>query len=520
MRLKQPPPSEAGNLLPREETPCFPIRRIVLNNAYGQPADPRYETALTAANPVADPTIGRCLGAAGINRVMARIQNAVIAQGEITTRILAPTQDLKSGVLTLTVLPGHIRETRLTADSSPQATLWNALPFKDGALLNLRDIEQGLENLKRVPTADADIQIVPSAAPGAKPGESDLVIRWRQTQPVRFSLSTDDSGTKATGKNLASATLSLDNAARLNDLFYLTWMQDLGGSSPGARGTHGYVAHYSLPYGYWQLGFTASYNTYNQAVAGTTQTYRYSGESSNREIRLSRVFYRDAVRKSTLSIKGWLRTSNNFIDDTEVQVQRRRMAGWELGLTHRENLASATLVANLAYRRGTNALGALPAPEEAFGEGTARPSFFTADAQITLPFQLASQSLRYSGAWRGQWNRSTLVPQDRFAIGGRYTVRGFDGESILSAERGWLLRNDIGLALGASGVELYLGMDRGEVSGPSSRALVGKRLTGAIVGIRGAYKSCSYDFFVGQPINKPDGFQTATTTGFSLNWSI
>ncbi|WP_301102652.1 ShlB/FhaC/HecB family hemolysin secretion/activation protein [Propionivibrio sp.] len=26
------------------------------------------------------------------------------------------------------------------------------------------------------------------------------------------------------------------------------------------------------------------------------------------------------------------------------------------------------------------------------------------------------------------------MPQDRFSIGGRYTVRGFDGESVLMAD--------------------------------------------------------------------------------------
>ena len=42
----------------------------------------------------------------------------------------------------------------------------------------------------------------------------------------------------------------------------------------------------------------------------------------------------------------------------------------------------------------------------------------------------------------------TLDAQDRFAIGGRYTVRGYDGEASLSAERGWLLRNDLSWAVG------------------------------------------------------------------------
>lgn len=279
--------------------------------------------------------------------------------------------------------------------------------------------------------------------------------------------------------------------------------------------------HYSLPFGYWLLGFTTSRNQYHQSVAGASQTYIYSGESRNSDIKLSRLIYRDAVRKTTLSLRGWTRTSKNFIDDTEVEVQRRRMAGVDVGVSHREFIGAATLDASLNYRRGTGAFGSLPAPEEAFGEGASRPEIITADAQFNVPFILGEQRLRYTGAWRAQWNRTPLVPQDRFAIGGRYTVRGFDGESLLSAERGWLIRNDLGWPLAQSGQELYLGVDHGEVSGASSRTLVGTRLTGAVLGLRGGFKGLAYDLFIGEPLKKPQGFQTTGgITGFNLNWSF
>ena len=113
---------------------------------------------------------------------------------------------------------------------------------------------------------------------------------------------------------------------------------------------------------------------------------------------------------------------------------------------------------NLAYRRGTGAFRAMPAPEEDFGEGTSRMQVITADAQWLIPFQLGAQRARYIGSWRAQWNRTPLAPQDRFSIGGRYTVRGFDGELTLMGERGWVLRNEIGLPVGA-GQELYAGAD-------------------------------------------------------------
>jgi len=77
------------------------------------------------------------------------------------------------------------------------------------------------------------------------------------------------------------------------------------------------------------------------------------------------------------------------------------------------------------------------------------------------------------------------------------------------------------MALGASGQELYIGLDHGEVGGPSSDTLVGKRLTGAVLGVRGSAKGLSYELFVGQPVKHPEGFKTArTTAGFSLSWSL
>lgn len=508
--------TEEQTRLPVDESPCFRIDRITLT---GDAAE-RFQWALKAADPSDDSATGRCLGTAGINLTMKRVQNAIVARGYVTTRVLAAPQDLKQGTLALTVIPGRIRAVRFTEDSNPRATKWNAVPAVAGDILNLRDIEQGLENFKRVPTADADIQIAPAEGPDAKPGESDLVIAWKQGLPFRVNLSADDSGSKYTGKYQGSVTVSYDDWWTLNDLFYVSFNHDLGGGYSGSKGTRGYTIHYEVPYDYWLLGFTTSNYDYHQSVAGANQTYIYSGTSENSEVRLSRLFYRDAVRKTSAYVRAWLRSSSNAIDDTEVLVQRRRMAGWEFGLNHREFIGVATLDANVAYRKGTGMLSSLPAPEEAFDEGTSRPSIITADAQLTVPFSLASQRLRYTTAWRGQWNRTPLVPQDRFSIGGRYTVRGFDGENTLIGDRGWLVRNDLGWTVGNTGQELYLGVDYGEVGGQSSRFLIGQHLAGAVIGLRGGYKGMFWDVFVGTPLSKPEGFRTGSTTaGFNVSWS-
>lgn len=517
VRLQAPTLDEGGTRLPAKESPCFAINDIRL---IGE-ASEQFQWALKAANPKQDPAIGRCLGGTGINMTMKRIQNAIIEKGYVTTRVLAEAQDLNSGILVLTIVPGRIREIRFEQGTSQRANLWNAMPASPGDLLNLRDIEQALENFKRVPTAEADIQITPARAVDAKPGESDVVIKWNQRFPARVSLSVDNSGSKTTGKYQGNVALSLDNALSLNDLFYASFNHDLGGGESGRRGSDGNTVHYSLPFGYWQLAFTTSEYNYEQSIAGANQTYRYRGESRNNDLRLSRLLYRDAVRKTTAWAGLWTRSSENFIDDTQIGNQHRRMAGWQAGLDHREFIGTSTLDLGVAYRRGTGAHDSLRAPEEDIGAGTSRPEIISADAQLQVPFTLNDQRLRYIGSWRSQWNRTPLVPQDRFSIGGRYSVRGFDGENILTGDRGWTLRNEVGLALGATGQELYTGIDYGQVGGQASEYLIGKRLAGAAIGVRGGYKGVSYDWSVGTPLKKPDGFETANvTTAFTVIWSF
>ncbi len=510
----EPPQAAPDLFLPEAEQPCFPIREMRLSGEDAQ----RFAWVLDELGGPngQDGPLQRCLGAQGVGVLTQRAQIALMARGFVTSRVLIDTQDMVRGQLVLTAIPGRIRHIRFEDPQHLRTPVWkSALPARPGDVLNARDIEQGLENFKRVPTADVDIEIVPAEAPD----ESDLVIHWRQRQrlPLRLNLSLDDSGTRSTGRYQSSVTLSLDSPFGLNDLFYIGAQGDLGGGDPGRRGTDGHSLHYSVPWGKQLLAIDLSESRYFQSIAGLVQDYTYRGNSASQSLSLSRLLYRDAVHKSTLQLQAFARQSRNFVDDTEVEVQRRRVGGWQLGLEHRVFVGEGTLDLDLKYRRGTGAFGALRAPEEVFGEGTSRFALVQAKVQWGRPFQLGTQALRYGGQWLAQVNRTPLSPPERFAIGGRYAVRGFDGESMLSAERGWTLRNELTMRLGGSGQGVFAAIEHGEVSGPSADFLVGKRLTGAVLGLRGGMDPLQYEVFAGWPLRRPEGFRTAhMTLGFSL----
>lgn len=516
-------PALEAERLPHTETPCFKIKQIILT---GDAAE-QFQWALAAANfyhHQPDPALGQCLGTKGIDIVMTRVQHAIIDHGFVTTRVLLSPQKLDSGTLTLKIIPGRIHTIRFADNVNKQATKRatkaNALPMKPGALLNLRDIEQAQENFKRVPTATVKIDIAPAEDAKAL-NESDLIISWQQSRSFRLSAFADDSGSRTTGKYQGGLTLSLDHPLALNDLFYLTLNHDMGGGMAGDRGTRGYTLHYSVPYANWL--FSTTYNTfhYHQSLPGAFVTNIYSGESENGEIKLSRLLYRSRALKTTGALRLWSRQSRNFFNTYEQPDQQRRMAGWEASLHQRFLIRAATLDLSLAYRRGTGLLNTLAVAEESYPipEGTSRPKIITAETTLALPFKIKQHTLQYSLNARAQWNRTPLIPQDRFSIGSRYTVRGFDGETSLVGERGYFLRNELTWFLGTTGQNFYAGLDYGEIDGPSTRRQLGKRLMGGVIGLRGGGKGFSYDLFVSQPFKYPEHFHApSTVAGFSASY--
>ncbi|MGV3345989.1 ShlB/FhaC/HecB family hemolysin secretion/activation protein [Enterobacteriaceae bacterium LUAb1] len=502
------PVSGLGRLIFPQETPCFTIERVQLS---GQEALPYW----LPLQRIASQAQGQCLGGKGISLLMSTLQNRLVDQGYITTRVLAPQQNLNSGTLQLNILPGFIRKVKLTPDSGRYVTLFSAFPPRAGQLLDLRDIEQGLENLQRLPTVQASMEIVP----GKKPGESDILLNWQQAKIWRLGVSLDDSGTKDTGRYQGGLTLSLDNPFSLSDLFYLSGARALQAGND--KGSKNLTVHYSIPFRYAMLSVTASDYDYHQTVSGLNSDYRYSGDSQNLTVQLSHVLHRSGTQKTTFTYDILARGTKNYINDTEVEVQRRRTVAWRVGLQHRHFIRQAALDAGISYQRGTRWFGALPAPEEFYGDATALSKIVQFSSQLNVPFALGRQTFRYNLQYQRQMSSTSLTPQDQFAIGGRYTVRGFDGERTLNASAGWTVRNELAWTTPIPGQELYLGADYGHVSGRGTENLAGTHLAGSVIGVRGSAFKTRYDLFAGVPLSRPDGFRTSPVTlGFSLNWDF
>ena len=158
---------------------CFPIQRILLTvPPQLPPAMHSVGASVLPQDPFHDALVylqryeNQCLGADAISELGRRVNRRILAQSYSTTRVSVPGQDLASQTLTFMLIPGVIRTVRF---SKPSDASWrSAFPARPGDLLNLRDLEQGLEQMKRVPIQEVEMEIVPgekatstSAPPGS-----------------------------------------------------------------------------------------------------------------------------------------------------------------------------------------------------------------------------------------------------------------------------------------------------------------------------------------------------------------
>ncbi|WP_245711053.1 ShlB/FhaC/HecB family hemolysin secretion/activation protein [Thorsellia anophelis] len=487
---------------------CFVINQIVIEDKESLPQ-------AIPLNFVKESAQGLCLGGIGISQLVSNLQNLIIDRGYVTTRIVAPEQDLTTGILTLKIIPGKVRQVYFEEGSAKYAFLWTAMPARSGDLLDLRKIEQGLENLQRLSTVQAEMEIVPTE----NQGESDIVIKRHQKKFWRVALSLDNSGSKSTGTYQGSATLYVDNPLALSDLAYVSWNNDVHGKS--SQGTQNLTGHYSLPFGDTLFSFTGSRYNYHQTVAGLTTDYVYSGDNNSLNLQVAHMLHRAASHKTTVSYDINYRSTKNYIDDTEIEVQRRRTSAWKLGLQHKHYFENFTLNGGISYQRGTRWFGAKPAPEELFDEGTALAKIWRFDAGLSLPFKIQNDQFSFSLQHQQQIAVNRLTSQDQFSIGSRYSVRGFDGERTLSADNGWFTRGEFSWHAPTGSYQVYLATDYGVVTGPDTEFLLGTHLAGGALGIRGSRQNFGYDFYMGHPLSKPEGFITDDLMfAFNLNYEF
>lgn len=496
-------PPEAAISSPGET--CVAINSISVIGATLIPADELQRTAARFE--------GKCLGLSELNNVLEAVTFLYVERGYVASRAYLPAQDISDGTLDIPVIEGSLEGIALNGNASANGRIATAFPGMAGQPVNLRDIEQGLDQINRLRSSKATIAL----QSGKEQGGSVLDVKVEQGRPWHASLSSDNLGGVATGIYQSRADFGLDNLFGINDEWQFGYQRSmdhhplfLSDERPNSNTLTGSL---SIPYGYWTVGVNGSWSDYHSSLAGPLSAIDTSGGSKSLSPYISRILYRDQTSKTWATGRLTWKETDNFLLGSRIDVSSRALsiASFELG--HSRQLFGGQASASIGYHRGLDILGAFD--DTTAPDGSPRGQFdkVTASLGYFRTQDVGSSMMIFSTNVSGQWTDDPLFGSEQMSLGGYSTVRGVR-EAVLYADKAILMRNELSFLLPqmneAAAVEAigrlepYVALDLGHSVSDRRGNSLGGNIVGAAIGIRNRGGRISFDLSYSDILSMPD----------------
>lgn len=472
---------------------CFDISTIVVEGVARFPSE--------KIEDISAPYRQRCLNLNDINQLLKEITHLYMDEGFITSRAFLQPQNLKEGRLTILVVEGKLTAIESRDGSVSDRQLRWAFPTDNTRLLNLRDLEQGLEQLNRLQQNHAEMDI----EPGTQPGDSRVVVRNMPRRALNGGAGVDNTGSEATGEWLLSGWLSWDNPASINDNIYLSLSDAL--DAPDQAKSRSYSLAYSIPYGYGLYTYSTNYFEYQQLVRGTAVNFTTSGTSYNQALSADYTILRRQHDKLALTSSFTRKQSKNFLEDVFLETSSRILYLVDLGAVYTHPLERGMLRGTFKWSRSVNWFDATTKLVNA--ETDFQFDKYTLDASVNTAVDIFGKSWFYTSSAHLFYSPEHIIASEGLSIGGRYTVRGVESEGLFGY-RGGYWRNDLSYPhnfANGSRLETFAGLDLGASDTPEIHNKGTEWLAGSALGIRYSYSSFTVDLTYSKALHVPSFFQ-------------
>ena len=410
--------SKELELLKKRDEKCITVSKI---HVEGVTVYPDRAVRLAVA-----PYAGKCLGKAGINNVLRSLTNLYIKGGYITTRAYIPQQGIQDGIFKVVIVEGQLED--IVMRDGKKIQFKNIFPNIKTGILNMRDIEQGLDQLNRMSSTIAKSEI----KPGSKPGQSIIVISQKTGRKLKPSIRIDNSGTKNTGKYMITLGLAMENLSGFSDILSGSFKFNTD-YAPKTKMNRRFSLNYDIPYGYWNFVFGANSSESTIILANEHQTkYKNWNVFSSAK----RVLYRDGKSKFSGGIELHAKGKESYINNKELSVGTYRRYYASLTGNYSTVLPDAsTFVLDASASLG---LGAKTKYRDNFGRPRPAGVFdpnryftkFTFDSSWQKLISLWNLSTFFRLSAKGQFSNHILFGEDLFQIGGIGTVQGYGSNSL------------------------------------------------------------------------------------------
>ncbi|NTI30465.1 ShlB/FhaC/HecB family hemolysin secretion/activation protein [Rhizobium rhizogenes] len=415
--------------------PCFAITHVEVEGVK--------QFSATAIDTVTAPYANRCVGVGEINSLLRDLTHLYLNKGFVTSRVYVPAQDIAgTKVLRLVAVEGTLSDIYINGKPAPgSGMLATAFPGMKGEITNLRDIEQGLDQINRLSSNNAKTAMLP----GKTDGTSILNIENKPDHPWHLSFGNSNLGQEQTGYSKSSASVGYDNLFGINDQWNFSYEHsgpDYPWRDDGVGKSNSYSGNVSVPYGYWTLSLNGSWYGYDSSVPGNFGTLQTSGDSKQVGIGADRVLFRDKDSITTLNTGLTYKETNNFLLGSKIEVGSRKYTAGDLGISHSRRMLGGLWVFDLSYSQGLNLFDAVAPGDAGAGDADPRFSKFSGTITVTRPFEVSEQRFEINSIVTGQYSPDNLFGAEQISLGGYSSVRG-TRETMLYGNNGFFVRNDL-----------------------------------------------------------------------------
>lgn len=363
------------------------------------------------------------LGEQRLDLLLRRLDARLVEAGYVTSHATIVRATTEPPEVNIAIVPGRIEA--IVADGTPASpAMARAFPARQGEVLTLPQVEQGLHQINRLRLYQAQINILP----GSSPGNSVLDLVLSRGQPWHASFGADNQGSRATGRTRVRAGVGADDLFGQLESWQVLWL-----ASAHSRAS---LATLALPQGFNTWSLTASASRSEQKVAGDFALHSTNWSvvaGLNRVLALSAEgrASADFTLTRTRAVREFERTS---LTPDSLTVLRMAFNGVR-------NMPAAQWFAEPSISIGLPLLGARKDTDE-LTRRDAHAEFAKLGFAAGVVAQPAGPETQISGQATGQYSRVSLYGAEQFSLGGLGSVRGFP-EGAIAGDSGYLLRSEL-----------------------------------------------------------------------------
>lgn len=445
------------------------------------------------------------MGKKEIFELLSKLSNLYLENGYTTTLVTLRSGNVNEGRLLYEVKEGKLNDIKFMDKKEKsyldKLRIWLAYPLKKSDLINIKDMDQGIENMNI-----GGYNNIAEINPTESYGYSDIIIE-ENYRSTGFSIGGDNSGYMDKGRNKVNLNFSQANLLGINDTLSLNYIERLTKNRSLDKESN-YDIGYSIPFGYWKLAYNFNLgDNFNTAVSDIG-SYKTTSKSQKHKIKLSRILSRGQYHKTTMHTGLVLKDNKNVMNGLLLESSTKKYTSMTLAIDHADRLLGGTIFTMLEYERGVPWFG---------GEGDP-PNLKSTDYKVEYNkfninvdwmrgYSLGNHGFQYRMSIGGSYSDDRLLSANQFTMGDEFTVRGFK-ESSVAGNKGIYVSNTVTYQ-GSEGskvfsiIKPFIGLDGGiskDMDLPRS-----DKIAGFAIGFRASYEGINTALTYGVPIKRSFG---------------